>query len=156
MSAFTDEWAELQEHWRELVHSMQSNKKWNSGAPKWPEQASTNQSVALSDRVFRHAAGMLSFMGYEVGMKSDLTTSERREILAYVYHGRLPCVNTKAYTAEWGDPGSVVRLHKMKRTISTFIENARRKRSNMDVAIAQWMEDLEFIRRTFGLRSHVL
>lgn len=149
-STFPDEWAELQEHWLELVRSAHDDETWNSDDPEWPEQASTDQTHALSGEVFPHAAGMLSFMGYEVGMKSLLEPAERRAILAYVYRGQLPFVNTVAYTAEWGEPGSVTRLYKLKRTISTFIENARRKRTNMDVAIAEWMADLDFIRETFG------
>ncbi len=152
-STFADEWVELQEHWLELVRSAHADETWNSGEPEWPEQASFDRTQALSGEVFPHAAGMLSFMGYEVGMKSLLEPVERRAILAYVYRGELPLVNTVAYTAEWGEPGSAVRLYKLKRTIATFIENARRKRTNMDVAIAEWTADLEFIRRTFGRPS---
>jgi len=148
-SAFAGEWAELQAHWLELVQAMHKDKSRHSGEPKWPEWASMNRSIALSGRVFPHAEGMLSFMGYQVGMTSELTPTERREILWYVFKGKLPFVLSKTYTEEWGSPGSASRLAKMKITISTCIENARRRRTDMSVAIAEWHADLEYITRHF-------
>ena len=146
-SKFMDEWTELTKHWLELVQSMQNNNTWNSGDPKWPERASTNRSIALSGKVFPHADGMLSFMGYKVGVTSELTPTERCEILWYVFRGDLPIVSSRAYTEEWGSPVSAKRLAKMTITIFTLIENARRRRTDMRVAINEWKNDLAFIQR---------
>lgn len=142
--------AELGEHWLAMIQAMSVQGADDAEEPEWPPQAITDQSHALSGRVFPYAHGMLSFMGYQVGASSPLTASERRAILAYVYRGQLPLVLSPAYTAEWGAPSSRARLVKMKNSISTFIDNAQRKRADMRIAIMEWKEDLRFIRNVFG------
>jgi hypothetical protein len=75
---------------------------------------------------------------------------DRRQILTYVYIGQLPLVSSQAYTMEWGTPGSYKRLTKLKNAILTFIRNAQRRRSNMQVAIQEWQDDLKFVHQAFG------
>jgi hypothetical protein len=49
------------------------------------------------------------------------------------------------YTAEWGTPASATRYSKLRAVLSTFIENAMRRRIDMSVAIAEWQQDLVYI-----------
>lgn len=149
-TAFGRQMTELSDHWLAMVQAMGAGKSSDAEEPEWPSQAITDQAHALSGEVFPHAHGMLSFMGYQVGKDSPLTGSERRAILEYVFRGQLPTVTSTAYTAEWGGPSSRARFLKMKNSISTFIENAQRKKADMRIAIMEWKDDLRYIRNVFG------
>jgi superfamily I DNA/RNA helicase len=144
-SEFTAEMSRLREHWRNMIRSPNASDDENSDEAEWPSHAVRSQSEALSGKVFPHEQGMLSFMGYQVGMTSPLTDSERRAILRYVFHGHLPTVVSAGYTAEWGTPASATRYSKLRAVLSTFIENAMRRRIDMSVAIAEWQQDLVYI-----------
>ena len=146
---FADQMHELRDHWLALIRGLHSRDA-DADEPEWPHQARATRAEALSGSVFPHADGMLSFMGYQVGTTSTLTPTDRRHILSYVFYGRLPLVSSEAYTAEWGEPASRARLSKLTKTISAFIENAQRRRTDMRVAIADWKEDLIFIQESFS------
>jgi superfamily I DNA/RNA helicase len=148
-TGFGREMSELSDHWLTLVQRCNPNNPVHDSEPEWPSQALLRRTTALTGDVFPHAEGMLSFMGYQVGITSDLTPTERRSILWYVYRGDLPFVLSRSYTEEWGAPASAKRLAKMTITISAFIENARRRRTDMRVAIAEWQDDLAYIKRHF-------
>jgi hypothetical protein len=52
--------------------------------------------------------------------------------------------------AEWGEPKSINRLKKLADSLATFARNARRRRSSdMDHAIAEWEEDLKYLKDTY-------
>jgi hypothetical protein len=140
----------LREHWLQLIRREGARRAIKAQSPEWPKRAVVGRAQALSDEVFAHAEGMLSFMGYSVGATSAVTTMERRQILTYVYTGQLPFVMSRAYTLEWGPPGSYKRLSKLKNTLLSFIRNAQRRRSNMAIAIQEWQEDLKYIHQAFG------
>jgi hypothetical protein len=143
-SRFSQQFQELRAHWRMLVARMT-----DSVEPEWPEHAVARRSDALSGKMFPYEKGMLSFMGYQVGMTSFLTPIQRREILAYVYLGKLPRVTSAAYTNQWGEPRTPTRLAKLKRTLRGFIRNAQRRGGNMGIAIQEWQDDLNFIEERF-------
>ncbi len=146
-SEFSAEITELREHWLEMIRSLNTSADEDSGDVEWPRYAVASRSQALSGVVFPHEQGMLSFMGYQVGMTSPLTDEDRRAILRYVFHGELPTVMSDAYTAEWGPPASARRFSKLRITISAFVENAMRRRTDMRIAIMEWKSDLEYIKR---------
>jgi superfamily I DNA/RNA helicase len=147
---FVSQISALREHWLHLIRREGTRKLLNQGNLEWPRNALAIRSEALSGRLFPHADGMLSFMGYRVGASSPLTTMERRQILTYVYAGSLPLVGSREYTAEWGAPSSQKRLLKLKNVLLSFLRNAQRRRTNMAVAIQEWQDDLKFIHQAFG------
>lgn len=146
-SEFAAETTALREHWLEMIRTHNSGTAESSDEVEWPRYAVASRSQALSGVVFPHEQGMLSFMGYQVGMTSPLTDEDRRAILRYVFYGELPTVMSAAYTAEWGPPASAKRFSKLRITISTFVENAMRRRTDMRIAIMEWKSDLEYIKR---------
>jgi hypothetical protein len=93
--------------------------------------------------------GFLKYLGYKVGMWGA-TEEERRRLLKKAYNARqLPLVFPRRYRNEWGRPRSSVRLPKMAESIATFCKNAKRRRYGMAIAIAEWENDLEWLRLTY-------
>ena len=89
-------------------------------------------------------------MGYAVGQKGAYR-NRRQQVLDYVFNERLPKVQSHEYMAEWGEPRSELRLKKIANSLATFAKNARRRRSSdMDLAIAEWEEDLRYLKETYG------
>ncbi len=151
-SAFAEQFEELRAHWLSVLRERRYRDLVESGEVEWPEHAAMRSSDALCGILFPTKQGMLSFMGYQVGMNSPLTPKQRRDILIYVYLGRLPRVCSDAYTAEWGEPRSPTRLAKLRRTLEGFIRNASLRGGNMDIAVQEWRDDLEFVEDAFGKR----
>lgn len=89
--------------------------------------------------------GMLSALGYHVGNHKGVATHHRRRILAYVLSGELPPVQSPAYMAEWGAPGSPRRLKKLKNVLRGLIESHQRNPHDYEKAISEWQQDLEFV-----------
>jgi hypothetical protein len=90
--------------------------------------------------------GFLKYLGYAVG-RSGGSEDERHDVLRKAYTAqRLPSVFPPEYRSEWGRPRSSVRLHKMAYSIATFCRNAKRRPHAMEIAIAEWEEDLEWLR----------
>jgi hypothetical protein len=120
---------------------------------KWPTTAVIGDSAsALRLDHFDYEKGLLKFMGYAVGQKGAYR-DRRQQVLDYVFNERIPQVQSNEYMAEWGAPKSVERLKKLTNSLSTFARNARRRRSSdMDLAIAEWEEDLRYLKETYGNR----
>lgn len=94
--------------------------------------------------------GMLKTLGYSVG-QDGAKTRIRRTILDNVMTGELPVVGSPAYTLEWGVPSSRKRYYKLYRTIQSFESNAAsRSDREMDKAIIEWREDLEYVKSKYG------
>lgn len=93
--------------------------------------------------------GVLRAMGYVVG-RNGLAETSRREVLSRTYLGPLPQVNSPYYMADWGDPGTPTRLHRIANSIAAFSRNAQRRRAaNMREAINDWNSDLDWLRREY-------
>nr|ADI21942.1 hypothetical protein [uncultured nuHF2 cluster bacterium HF0130_29D04] len=50
------------------------------------------------------------------------------------------------YVAEWGDPGSALRLRKMAYSLSSFARQQKRKQNASQQAIVKWETDLKYLR----------
>ena len=121
---------------------------------KWPTTAVINDSTsALRLAHFDYDEGLLKFMGYTVGQLGTYRT-RRRQVLDYVFNERVPKVQSYEYMAEWGDPKSAKRLQKLSNSLASFTRNAKRRRSSdMNHAIAEWEEDLTYLKETYYVRS---
>ena len=115
---------------------------------RWPTTVVPEKSSGdLKDNW--HEEGLLKHMGYRVGSKGRPRV-ERREILRNVFfHRDLPFVNSGEYMAEWGPPESTERLMKLANSIAAFCRNGKRKSKPPRFAIADWEEDLAWLRREF-------
>jgi hypothetical protein len=92
--------------------------------------------------------GVLSQLGYHVGEVGPPRTNRR----AALYHGlvapvaRIQALIPLQHVSEWEQPGTVLRLFKMARCLDAFATNASYRASNMAQAIADWREDLSWLR----------
>ncbi|MBB3763438.1 hypothetical protein [Sphingomicrobium lutaoense] len=94
--------------------------------------------------------GVLGYLGYSVGEKSDLTQSERHAILRRVFEMHLPPIESPTYMKQWGRPASASRLRKMANSLASFARQAKRRRStNMQEAINSWEHDLDMLYREY-------
>lgn len=128
---------------------------------KWPDTVIAPRSLTgtVVDERNWPQEGMLKYKGYSVGSSSNVTRWKRQIILREVYENQLPNVMDSDYMAQWGRPQSAKRLKKMAESLAAFAKNAKRKRSqgNFDVAIADWEEDLAWLKKEFydGVYSKV-
>jgi hypothetical protein len=90
--------------------------------------------------------GFLKYLGYAVGVSGG-SEEERHDVLRKAYTAqRLPSVFPPEYRRAWGRPRSSVRLGKMAYSIATFCKNAKRRHDAVEVAIAEWEDDLKWLR----------
>ena len=117
----------------------------------WPDTLVADNSTGMLSEVNWPREGMLKYKGYSVGSFSNITSWERQVILREVYEEQLPNLVDSGYMAQWGSPQSAQRLKKMAESIASFTRSAKRKRSqgNFDVAIADWEEDLAWLKKEF-------
>jgi hypothetical protein len=101
----------------------------------------------------RPEVGMLATLGYRVGSNGE-KTSIRRQILKYVVEEQLPMVASIAYTSEWGAPKSSQRYHKLVRFLESQLTNPGNiGRANMEKAMIEWSEDLEWLQNGSYVRA---
>jgi hypothetical protein len=104
---------------------------------------------ALGD-VDWNETGLLRLSGYRVGKVQGKPQDERRRILNFVFlEDDLRDVADQSYARSWGPPKSSNRLQKLCETLAAFIRNAKRNPVDMDQAIADWQDDLGYLRATF-------
>jgi hypothetical protein len=95
--------------------------------------------------------GMLATLGYRVGNANGEKTPNRRLILKLLLERQLPMVGSPAYTDEWGAPESSRRYEKLTRFLESQLNNPGNiNRPNMEKAMIEWGEDLEWVRRTYS------
>lgn len=93
--------------------------------------------------------GPLKLLGYAVG-RNGKPTSVRRRILEEAFTtASLPRAGDAQYMASWGTASSSARLQKMADSIATFARNAKKRRKPPEEAIAQWEEDLQWLKARF-------
>jgi len=95
--------------------------------------------------------GMLATLGYRVGIVNGEKAPIRRQILKHVLELQLPMVGSPAYTDEWGTPKSSKRYEKLIRFLESQLNNpGNNDRPNMEKAMIEWREDLEWVQRTYA------
>jgi hypothetical protein len=96
--------------------------------------------------------GMLSTLGYRVGSVNGEKTTIRRQVLKLVLEQlQLPIVGSPAYTDEWGEPNSSKRYEKLIRFLESQLSNPGNiNRPNMEKAMIEWAEDLEWVQRNYA------
>jgi hypothetical protein len=93
--------------------------------------------------------GPLGELGYRVGKVRGLPRHQRREILFRCFRIHLIATSTwtAQYIADWGQRCSQHRWERMCRALEWSITKAERTTArDMSVAIAEWQEDLQFLR----------
>lgn len=90
--------------------------------------------------------GVFALMGYKVGNTAGEIARFRQGILSEIFSGPIPPFFPQQHLAEWGTPGSILRLKKMAEAIAAFTRNGKRRRdSKMSAAVKDWEADLEFL-----------
>lgn len=116
---------------------------------KWP---STIARPGHGDMIFAgwHDEGILSYLGYHVGIAGGASDGMRRQILDFVFGEVLPPVNSASYVKDWGYPATASRLKRLAHEIARFTRTAKRKRSaDMSSAVRDWEADLRYLRRKY-------
>ncbi|GHF12495.1 hypothetical protein GCM10017044_03060 [Kordiimonas sediminis] len=91
--------------------------------------------------------GVLKAVGYKVG-NDGVTHKIRHQLLDYVMTRSLPSIGSPAYLAEWGEPDTKERYRKLHRVIRVLASSGK-KFQNMDTAVHQWEEDLEYLEEKY-------
>lgn len=121
----------ISEGWSGWVSTFVPEEGSGNLAPEWPQ------------------IGLLKHMGYRVGSNGRPAT-QRRTILRRVFEEEtLPNVESPEYMEGWGKAASGRRLWKMANSIAAFCRNNKRKRNPSEQSIAEWEEDLEWLRKEF-------
>ncbi|ELF6478975.1 hypothetical protein RAX56_002038 [Vibrio fluvialis] len=118
---------------------------------RWPSTIAYQAEESMPESNWPKV-GMLSAVGYSVGMINGLGIKQRQELLSHVYSQVLPLVDSRQYVAEWGEPSSSKRLKKMAETIAALVRNAKRKKNDMSVAIFEWEQDLAWLKEKYYLQ----
>lgn len=88
----------------------------------------------------------LTRLEYHVGISSALSKNEREEKLKYAFR----FASIEELGEQWGLKGTPTRLKYISNHIANQIKLFRRhKYRNMDVAISQWEEDLNYLKEEF-------
>ncbi len=99
----------------------------------------------------RPKIGMLKTLGYQVGHVQGETPRIRRQILKHVLERQLPMVGSPTYTDEWVAPNSSMRYRKLIRFLESELNSERNdKRPNMETAMIEWGEDLEWVQKNYA------
>ncbi|WP_219892775.1 hypothetical protein [Aquisediminimonas profunda] len=118
---------------------------------KWPSTEALRGDGNLDVRGWQ-ITGMLSYLGYRVGIGADSRDAERHSFLSHLFVMNLPPLNGPSYLQEWAPPGTEARLKKMAYSIASFVRQAkRRKTTNLKEAIRQWENDLKFLHDRYYL-----
>tara|TARA_Y100000590_G_scaffold447983_1_gene584005 strand:- start:140 stop:613 length:474 start_codon:yes stop_codon:yes gene_type:complete len=112
-----------------LIRDEWGSRSSNEGNYSWPER------------------GLLSVMGYRVGITEGIKEGIRRRILKDVISGPLPLVGNSGYMAEWGEDGSNERIEKTKNCLKGFVHG--RQHLDHDIAIQDWTTDLGWLNENY-------
>lgn len=115
----------------------------------WPS-TDINPSSRSGKAIERREIGMLSYLGYHVGLGSQLTASQRTRLLGQIFTMRLPPLNGLDYMRDWGAPRTGPRLRKIAESIASFAKITKgRNHPAMETAISHWEDDLRHLRIQF-------
>lgn len=120
----------------------------------WPTTNATTGTGILQE-VEWPKVGLLSHMGYKVGIKG-LRPAKRRQILERVFHLQpLPLLNSQDYLDQWGQPSSALRLQKIADCIASFVRTRKRNDpEKFSSAIDDWESDLAWLENTIYKNGH--
>jgi hypothetical protein len=112
---------------------------------RWPSTDASVGSGRLETKNWEEE-GVLSYMGYHVGIAEGKHEKMRRQLLLAVFSSTLPPVFHPKYLAEWDKPERATRLQKMAESIASFARNAKRRSdARMAISIREWEADLQFM-----------
>lgn len=114
----------------------------------WPKTEAKPGKDAL-EQVEWPKVGMLKHLGYSVGQEGESITYRRAILNDLFSREKLPKVDSPEYVGQWGLPKTATRLKKMADAIAAFCKSAKRRgRGSMGTAIAEWEEDLAWLKKT--------
>lgn len=117
----------------------------SEGYFSWPSTDASDGNGSLSAQGWP-SEGMLSCLGYHVGVVQGETANVRQSVLREIFSAFLPPILPPLLMLEWGHPKSAGRLKKMAECIAAFSRNAKRRHDpRLSTAIAQWDDDLEYL-----------
>jgi len=92
----------------------------------------------------------LAAIGYRVGA-TGLDSSTRQQLLSdFVMEYQIPQSYPEGYRANWGEPGTPLRLARTIGQLQLLIDNAKRnKRADMTTSIQDWTGDIEYLNQEF-------
>jgi len=94
----------------------------------------------------KHREGLFAYVGYHVGKTNGKPDDDRKETLDWIFHSKLPHVNSDSYMAEFGDPKSCQRLQKMANFLAAQARNySRNDMRDYSMAIGHYIQDLEYL-----------
>ena len=99
----------------------------------------------------RPSDGVLSALGYRVG-REGIPASARQRILVDVLVKPLESLPPVSNVQDWGHQNSQERFAKLLRTLGGLASQAERRvgSANFQSAIADWQNDQDWIKDTFG------
>ena len=92
--------------------------------------------------------GMLSAVGYHVGIVQGKSEPVRHKLLDYIITGTLPPAGSPPYYEEWGEPLSKTRYRKLHRVI-TVQASSNDHFENRDKAVTEWRNDLLYLQQNW-------
>lgn len=120
---------------------------------KWPWHITTSDGWFDEEQELiplPYGDSPLAVMGYTVGIHFGLSPKQRHEILMKAFSSDIPDATCRdqidEYMEQWGMPGSSQRLWRIARHIAGQVY-LKRPNPVMDVAVAEWEEDLQWLRR---------
>ena len=122
---------------------------------EWPavDVPDTKVIKPLSDRDLGVTESPLHLLGYHVGATSDLSVSERREILREVFETQeLPFVDSAEYMEKWGRRLGHQRLWRMATHLQHLINGPVGRDYRKPQTRRDWISDLKWLQSEFYAR----
>ena len=119
----------------------------------WPSRI-VGPTGSMTDFVTAFAEkSPLKVHGYTTGKTHGLPTSTRQKILAKVFRNDLKKIrgdtDYNVALATWGSPARAKRLRRMAHLLAHLARQAEGKFADYSEAIADWREDLDFMKENF-------
>ncbi len=148
-------WPKVRSYWGKIDIDEKSEDfgKWlrnelkNELKEEWFPWPSTLAPIGVDEmnNVAMHPEGMFSYLGYHVGEQSK-PDDDRINTLDWMFHNKLPQVNSDSYMAEFGQPESSMRLEKMANFLAAEARNFARKRTaDYSLSISHYKTDLDYL-----------
>jgi len=112
---------------------------------RWPSTDAPEGQTSMTGAQFM-PEGMLSVLGYRVGLRQGLRDADRHCLLDQIFERVLPPLFPRSYMDKWGKGGTAVRLRTLSYTIAQLTKNLKHKRDNrMHRAISEYESDLTYL-----------
>ncbi|MCY4245884.1 MAG: hypothetical protein OXE47_11250 [Gammaproteobacteria bacterium] len=113
---------------------------------EWPSTVAHPHPGTGKILPIEHREGRFAYVGYHVGKTNGKPDDDRKETLDWIFHSKLPHVNSDSYMAEFGDPKSCQRLQKMVNFLAAQARNySRNDMRDYSMAIGHYIQDLEYL-----------